>query len=483
MSILEHFLSLTAISCFIFVGYVLLKIFLPLESNNIFPSLLSRIAASFGIGCSVLSLEMLFLSFFGIAFNLLVIMTPWVLLGIYIFYVEFGRKKPFPQGSLKIKKQSQSFFFIEKIFLVLIICQCLHVYFYATAATFLPYWDSVSQWGFKAKVFFLESRIPVEMFNDSSYHFLNPAYPLLLPLSETFIYKIFGAVNEGAANLISPCFFISILILFYYHIKSMSSRLAALIFTTMLAFTPYFYIRTHAGYADTILAFYLLITWYCFSLYKRENNSAAFFLTAFFAACAAWTKQEGILFCLVVCLFIAYDVFSKVKSKREVACAIKRLSCFVCIIAIFSLPWICFKSIAGLGTEYTAAGQSVLSFFYLKRLELILVFLIDELSLLIHWGSLFYQILVLFLVITVESFLHRNKGWGIRGYGYLGLFIVLQLGGYILIYLITPHDLIWQLDCSLSRLLIHITPLVFCFLHKQVYCLANRGFLDYNNQD
>jgi len=33
---------------------------------------------------------------------------------------------------------------------------------------------------------------------------------------------------------------------------------------------------------------------------------------------------------------------------------------------------------------------------------------------------------------------------------------------YLLIYLITPHDLEWHLNYSMSRLLIHLFPMALC---------------------
>lgn len=38
--------------------------------------------------------------------------------------------------------------------------------------------------------------------------------------------------------------------------------------------------------------------------------------------------------------------------------------------------------------------------------------------------------------------------------------VVLQLGGYYLIYLITPHPVAWQLEFSLDRLLLHVYPVM-----------------------
>jgi hypothetical protein len=41
---------------------------------------------------------------------------------------------------------------------------------------------------------------------------------------------------------------------------------------------------------------------------------------------------------------------------------------------------------------------------------------------------------------------------------FIGLALLLQLFGYMFIYLLTPYDLAWHVNTSIERLLLHLFP-------------------------
>jgi hypothetical protein len=71
--------------------------------------------------------------------------------------------------------------------------------------------------------------------------------------------------------------------------------------------------------------------------------------------------------------------------------------------------------------------------------------------------------LLLFIVLFFFIFGSRLETELKQPFRALSFLLVLQLLGYLTIYLITPHDLLWQLGTALDRNVLQIFP-AFLFL-------------------
>ena len=78
------------------------------------------------------------------------------------------------------------------------------------------------------------------------------------------------------------------------------------------------------------------------------------------------------------------------------------------------------------------------------------------------WPGSFALVILLYVVFVAAKSRPKRDLW------VPAVLCLLQLGGYFVIYLITPHDLTNHIDTSLDRLLFHLFPLalftIFCAL-------------------
>ena len=166
------------------------------------------------------------------------------------------------------------------------------------------------------------------------------------------------------------------------------------------------------------------------------------------AGLSAWTKNEGIPF--VVPMIICTIFISGIGPTRA------NLFSLLAGMALPLLTIVLFKTVVSVNNDlFTNNGLSEITSKLLapSRYIQISTHLIPEL---IHLGNWPISIMAVLLVYGWIMGI-RNPGnltekvlWAIP----LSQFII-----YMLIYVITPHDLEWHLNYSMSRLLIHLFPL------------------------
>src|SRR5262249_16732799 len=77
-------------------------------------------------------------------------------------------------------------------------------------------WDGLFKWEIKAGVAFLKGGvIPLSFYSDPTRPWTHPEYPLLLPLSEAWLYGWMGRADQQMAQLLSLVFFAAALGLLY----------------------------------------------------------------------------------------------------------------------------------------------------------------------------------------------------------------------------------------------------------------------------
>ena len=156
--------------------------------------------------------------------------------------------------------------------------------------------DSIGNFAFKAKMFFMERSIPYELFLNKSIDIQHPDYPLFIPLSETWIYMFLGKWNDLMVKALFPMFFVALLIIFYFALKRVIGKRLALISAFFLATIPHFLNYATIGYADFALAmFYSASFLYLFLWISDRRENKYLFLAGCLSILAVWTKNEGIM--------------------------------------------------------------------------------------------------------------------------------------------------------------------------------------------
>ncbi|HEY8850076.1 MAG TPA: hypothetical protein VIO12_12320, partial [Thermoanaerobaculia bacterium] len=209
---------------------------------------------------------------------------------------------------------------------------------YALFATAGPLWefDYLSDWGLKARVFWIARGIDWQFLEQATYRATHPDYPLLLPLSFDVLALIRGAWNDQALGLLNVAFAAALLMIIYrVALDETSSAVAAALVTFAmfpLAAVPWIGIGEGPFVACATAGLLLM----------RRNVSIA----AVMLGLAASTKNEGLT--LIVAAAIALLVCRRAKD-------IIRLWPAAAIVA----PWLIVRAMHRLPTDI-AAG-SVLS--------------------------------------------------------------------------------------------------------------------------
>src|SRR5215212_5425998 len=253
-------------------------------------------------------------------------------------------------------------------------------------------------------------------------------YPLLIPLSVVGGWNTLGGEVLRVPAALSMLFLFGMAGIIYFVITYLRSSSQGAIAVMILLGTPGLLLFSTFQTADIPLAY--------------------FFLSGMMASLSAWTKNEGIPF---VMLMVIYTIFAFGIRQARV-----NLFSLFAGMALPLLTIVLFKAVISVNSDlFTNNGLSeiISKLFNSTRYTQILMHLITEL---VHLGNWPISIMAVLLVygwimgIRKPDKLPEKTIWIIP----LSQFII-----YMLIYVITPHDLEWHLNYSMSRLLIHIFPL------------------------
>lgn len=322
-------------------------------------------------------------------------------------------------------------------------------------------WDAWAIWNFRARWLFRGEDQWIYAF---SKHVLSshPDYPLLLPVSIFRIWNIVGKDIQAIPILIAGFFSFGSILLILYSITMLrgpnQGYLAAIF---MLLATKFLKISAFQ-YSDTPLSFYILSTFILFSIKERYPIAALrlMFLAGFTASCATWTKNEGMLF-LVLIVFVHFLFDSITNDWRQTRNEF--FSFLLGLTPVFSTV-VFFKLKFAPSNDIVNANNLSRIWEYLSqfdRYQQIFLAFVEKIT--------FFNdgIVILMVVYLAISGLDRPSYYQKRFFSQVALLILL-LGGYFFSFLISPNPLDWHLHSSsaLSRLIIQTWPSwVFLFFY------------------
>jgi hypothetical protein len=410
-------------------------------------SLLEKCALSFIIGLAALTLQMFFYSLLKIKFSILPLLLPHIFISIVNIFLFVNTT---PTGNELPKTKSEPF---DILLMSGIIFQFFHAFFKALIKPMDSY-DSVGNFAFKAKLFFMERYIPYELFLRKSADIQHGDYPLFIPLSETWVYMFLGRWNDLLVNALFPMFFLSLLVIFYFALKRIIGKRLSLVSSFFLATIPHFLNYATNGYADLPLAmFYSASFIYIFLWISYKRESKYLYLGAALSFFAVWTKNEGALLSLINILILLIFTFFARKDLTKVEA--RKIAYFLLIVIGLSAIWLNFiHHTIGLENELVRKETFKLSV-AIKHLDRIPLILYDCQKHIL--GPKKWNIsLLVFFVGLLFYFKTAFKGH----FKYITLSILLAYSGYAAAYLITPLEIHYHLQTTGSRLLLHFLPLV-----------------------
>lgn len=397
--------------------------------RKVAPSPIAGLAFGFGLGAFVVSVEMFLLATVGVGWNAWVLLLPLAALAGW----KLTREKP----SLEV-----SFHWADGVALVAVLAA---LWVWLPGERLMPLtsqnWDAWAIWLFKSKAFYLDGAVAPYL--ERSGEFTGqPGYPLLTPLYGTFLYLLNGGIDDYAAKLLTPAFFLALLGAAHSLLVRLASRPAAGLLTAMLALTPQLGrgAFAQAGYADVPLAFYTLCAAGFLTLWVRERNSELLAAASIAATAAAWTKNEGQLFLAAFALIVAAGLLRKKSPPIHWAMA------FAPAVLLLGL-WSIVRSSAAVEAAGFTPGLDFDGALFGRAAE----YLTERAFTFSEFGLAF-----LLLPAATAVLLWRRRDWTSWP---IVVLATAQLGGALLAYATGRNEIEWWLGTSADRLLLQVIPL------------------------
>ena len=329
------------------------------------------------------------------------------------------------------------------------------LYFLVSAARLAPHgdYDAHAIWNLRARFIYRSGDAWQDAFSPLINRDFHMDYPLLVPLSVVGGWNTLGSEVLRIPTVLSMVALLGMAGTMYctlVHLRSVSQAALAVI---LLLATPDLLLYSTFQTADIPLTYYFVASASLLILAHHENDRRLMLLSGLMAGLAAWTKNEGLTFVLLMtgCTLLLF-------AKQG---AYPALLAFLGGTAFPLLTVLLFKTLVSANNDLFAdnpISQIVPRLLDGERYARIFTHLLPELGRLGDWPI---SILVVLLVYGWTMGAAKNLS---RAEKAVWLIPLSQLTIYLLIYLITPHDLDWHMNYSMSRLLIHVFPLaLFAF--------------------
>jgi hypothetical protein len=280
----------------------------------------------------------------------------------------------------------------------------------------------------------------------------HPDYPLMVPLNVVSGWVLVGTQTSRVQMAVTSLFSLILPGILYSALALLKSSRQAALATIVLLASPMFLTYGGSQQADIPVAGFIIATLTLLALFFKTNESGLLCLAGLTAGLSAWAKNEGLLFSLTSGLTLGLFLLATGQGRAlwKFAAGLLFPLTVVLLYKQFLAP------LNDLMTLKTLA-----QLFELQRYEIIFQSLREHGLNQGWWPGLGLPI-TLALYGLLAWFEVPNR----RVAGLLGLTLLLQLAGYIGIYLLTPHELTWHVDTSFERLLLHLFPTVlFLFFY------------------
>ena len=420
------------------------------------------LALGFGWGLSSLS-YFLCLSLWG-AFQPGLILVEVLFVGLLIIWTRRTSSFSFPvfQGG---KGESRW------LFSALLLCGVLGSgYCFIQQTILLPHggWDAWAIWNLHARFLARGEAHWSALFSDRI-GWTHPDYPLLLSAAIARCWSYIGEEPLWVPLLVNGCFLAGTVGLLFGGLLWLRGYLVGCFAAVILLGTPSFISQGAMQIADIPLAFFFLATLVLLTLYdsSKEQNAGYLLLAGLMAGCAAWTKNEGLAFVVVVT--VVRGLLATVERGWQTGW--QSLAPFLAGVAPIVLVLAWFK--LGYAPPNDIVGQDSISrlsqIMDVERYGIIAPSFVRSLLFLGHlgqWKWLLFPVLLVYLCLVGIS-VEETQTWSLFSSASI---VAIMLVIYFLVYLISPYDLRWHLTTSLDRLIVQLWPsilLLFFLLARQ----------------
>jgi hypothetical protein len=349
--------------------------------------------------------------------------------------------------SLRIQPGSMSLTRSQFLFgLAAILVAVVTFYYSINFARLAPHGDYDAQaiWNLRARSIYRLGNAWEQAFSPLINRNFHMDYPLLIPLSVVGGWNTLGGEVLRVPAVLAIIFLFGLAGIIYMTTAYLRSSSQASLVVILLLATPGLLLYSTFQTADVPLTYFFAGSVSLFILGVNEQNRSLLFLSGIMAGLAAWTKNEGIPFVLIM-LFCALLLFG-----------IRSAKILLTGMAFPLGTVILFKVFVSANNDLFT--QNPLSEMMSKLIEperylQILTHLTSELIRLGDWPI---SIVVALLAYGAIIGLRKSNTPAER---FSLLIPMSQFLIYLFIYVISPRDLEWHLNYSMSRLLMHVFPL------------------------
>ncbi len=330
--------------------------------------------------------------------------------------------------------------------------------------------DAWTQWNLKARYVWLAGEDWRAAFG-AALPWTHPSYPVLLPLNVATFYQILDADPCIVGVAVACAFTAGAAGLLWAALRELGARGGLAL--ALLCLTPVFGEYGARQQADMPLAYFFLAAAACLALWLARGRAVYAALGAFFAAGAASTKNEGLVFLAAVCAAVGARSVVWLVTREGPAGAAAIAACAVAIAASIWPFWIFATQIAPAPfvLEQTPVEELALGAAWPARLGTATVIAVSAAVQPLKWAGLPAAVAVLCLAAAAVR--RRSFAWPLWP---LWLLPAVMVCGYAAAYVLSPEDTHVLVRGSVSRLALQVWPaILFCGALLVHRCATSRG--------
>lgn len=322
-------------------------------------------------------------------------------------------------------------------------------------------WDSFAIWNLHARFLYRGGTYWRDGFSPLI-PWSHPDYPLLLPAAIAHFWTILRCETTAVPATVGLIFTFATVGLLFAALDLLGGQTSALIGAMALLCSPFFIELGTWQYADVPLSFFFLATLVLFQIADHgvaidvRSRRGMLALAGFAAGCAAWTKNEGILFlCAILCARFLAKFLQRPGVRTTSSQRLQLLSALYALIPVLCIILFFKGSIAPSGDLFSDKLTVLQKLGEAWRYGVVLKWYGKEFLRFGHWLLIPVPLLMLAFYFMIRKRVVAGGGTTLLS---CAIALGLTVAGYFFIYLITPYDIYWHLRFSLSRLFIQVWP-------------------------
>ncbi|MBW2449936.1 MAG: phospholipid carrier-dependent glycosyltransferase [Deltaproteobacteria bacterium] len=336
-------------------------------------------------------------------------------------------------------------------------------------------WNYRARWLFKGgdqwKFAFFSPVARDAKYEDDAGHAAD--YPLLITGSVYRGWELSGKDRVAIPILIAAIFTFATYLLLYASLTMLRNRNQGYIAVLLLLVSTQFLHLGTDQYGDVPLAFFILATVVLFVLKDRfpAISSQALILAGFTASCAAWTKNEGLMFfALVIVVRFLGHIGRRSRSNlaREALSFLVGMLPIMATLVYYKIWFAPRNDMINIPT----LKETVFHLFDLDRYRITLTMMLEKI---VTFNECIIFLMAVYFFISGYDRSDNTKKHALTHV----ILLTLMMCGYLFAYVITPYELEWHIGSSIRRLYMQVWPAwVFLFF----YCLKGPEFIGAKEQ-